>query len=124
MNYKILIVVILIIIFIKFNNKKKIDTMTNVNKNDYIIVKNNRNDILYYGEPTIDIDWDWIYSNYGYDNYYITLSGKITPYYYYNHPRYNLYNPAKYYRRHPRMAISKTQNVHKFYNRDKKFRLY
>jgi len=113
--------IIFVIILIK---NKKIDNMTN-NKNDYIIVKNNRNDILYYGDAIINIDWDWIYSNYGYDNYYITFpSGKIIPYYYYNHPRYNLYNPAKHYRRHPKMAINKTHNVHKFYNRGKKFRLY
>ena len=114
-------VVIFIIILIK---SKKIDKLANTN-NDYIIVKNNRNDILYYGDTITNIDWDWIYSNYGYDNYYITFpSGKITPYYYYYHPRYNLYNPAKHYRRHPKMAINKTHNVHKFYNREKKFRLY
>jgi hypothetical protein len=40
------------------------------------------------------IDWDDIYINYGYDDYWIYYPNNIIrPYYYFNHPRYN---PRRY----------------------------
>ena len=64
----------------------------------YVMVRNYYGDILYRNNVNYPIDWDQIYSQYGYDNYYVNYpTGIISPYYYYNHPRYKLYNPSNYY---------------------------
>ena len=62
-----------------------------------LLVKNVDGYIIYTGPQFVPIDWDLIYTNFGYDDYYIFYpsTNKMKTYYYYNYPRYKLYWPSK-----------------------------
>jgi len=62
-----------------------------------LFVKNVDGHIIYTGPQIVPIDWDLIYSNFGYDDYYIFYpsTNMVKTYYYYNYPRYKLYRPSK-----------------------------
>ncbi len=62
-----------------------------------LVIKNIDGHIIYTGPQAIPIDWDLIYTNFGYDDYYIYYpsSKTVRTYYYYNYPRYKLYWPSR-----------------------------
>ena len=65
-------------------------------KTSNLIIRDPDGEIIYSGPEYIDIDWDTIYTDYGYDDYYIYYpsTNKVNTYYYYNYPRYKLYSPS------------------------------
>ena len=116
---KIIIIIILLIIlfynkkFEKFTKITNNNIITNDNNNDIIIkinnndiiIKNNNNDILFISKTENEINWDTIYNNHGYNDYYIIYpDGKVKTFYYmlyskyilYNNSKYNLYNSSNY----------------------------
>lgn len=60
-------------------------------------IKNIDGYIIYTGPQFVPIDWDLIYTNFGYDDYYIyyPATNNVRTYYYMNYPRYKLYWPSK-----------------------------
>jgi len=62
-----------------------------------LFVRNIDGHIIYTGPQFVPIDWDLIYSNFGYDDYFIYYpsTNMVKTYYYYNYPRYKLYWPSK-----------------------------
>jgi len=84
----------------------------NINLNE-IFIKDTNGEIIYSGPDYVPINWDLIYANYGYDNYYIYYpsSNVIKTNYYYNFPRYKMYKPSN-------RIIKERHNIyHKFKNK-------
>ncbi len=65
------------------------------NYND-LLVRDWDGNIIYTGSRLVPIDWDLIYSNYGYDDYYIYYPREklIRTNYYWNYPRHKFYRPS------------------------------
>ena len=97
---------------------------------DYGLVNNSRGvdlyikdidgNIIYSGPEMIPIDWDLVYTNFGYDDYYIYYpsTNMLRTYYYYNYPRYKLYWPSK---RMQRQKYYSTGIKDRFYRYRSKF---
>lgn len=53
-------------------------------------------DLIYSGPENIDINWNTIYTDFGYDDYniYYPSANKVKTYYYNNYPRYKQYNAS------------------------------
>lgn len=65
--------------------------------NEFVIIKDLRGSILY-STPGY-IDWDFVYSMYGYDNYLVQYpNGFERVFHYYYHPNYSRYRPSSYYK--------------------------
>lgn len=83
-----------------YNNKNiyqlEIYKTQTITSNDLIIKDINQN-TLYIGSSNIPIDWNIIYNDYGYDDYYIYYPALnyTKKYYYDSHPRYKLYEPSE-----------------------------
>jgi hypothetical protein len=62
-----------------------------------LLIRDVDGNIIYSGSEIIPIDWDLVYTNFGYDDYYIYYpsSNLLKTNYYYNFPRYKLYLPSK-----------------------------
>ncbi len=80
-----------------------------------LVIRNIDGHIIYTGPQAIPIDWDLIYTNFGYDDYYIYYpsSKTVKSYYYYNYPRYKLYWPSRRMQREK--YYSHNSNKDKFY---------
>lgn len=80
-----------------------------------LVIRNIDGNIIYTGPQSIPIDWDLIYTNFGYDDYYIYYpsSSTVRTYYYYNYPRYKLYWPSRRIQREKYNSSNWTNN--KFY---------
>ncbi len=81
-----------------------------------LVIRNIDGHIIYTGPQAIPIDWDLIYTNFGYDDYYIYYpsSKSVRTYYYYNYPRYKLYWPSR--------RIQREKYYSNNWNKDKFFR--
>jgi len=62
-----------------------------------LLIRDVDGNIIYTSPEIVPIDWDLVYTNFGYDDYYIYYpsSNLFKTNYYYNFPRYNLYLPSK-----------------------------
>ncbi len=61
-----------------------------------LIIRDFDGNVLYTGSRLVPIDWDLIYTTFGYDDYYVYYpsSNFVRTYYYSNYPRYKLYRPS------------------------------
>ena len=68
-----------------------------VNNFTDLLVRDIDGNIIYSGPEIVPIDWDLVYTNFGYDDYYIYYPSTniLKTNYYYNYPRYKLYLPSK-----------------------------
>ena len=62
-----------------------------------LLIRDIDGNIIYSSPEIIPIDWDLVYTNFGYDDYYIYYpsSNLLKTNYYFNYPRYKLYLPSK-----------------------------
>jgi hypothetical protein len=71
--------------------------LVNNSRGGDLFIKDIDGNIIYSGPEIVPIDWDLVYTNFGYDDYYIYYpsTNMLRTYYYYNYPRYKLYWPSK-----------------------------
>lgn len=105
----------------KLIENKQIFQINIINNNEIIndpndlLIRDNDGNIIYSSPEIIPIDWDIIYTNFGYDDYYIFYPSTniLKTDYYLNHPRYKLYLPSKRIQKQEYYSISKKDKYYR-----------
>ena len=85
------------------------------NDSNDLLVKDIDGNIIYSSPEMIPIDWDIIYTNFGYDDYYIFYPSTniLKTNYYLNYPKYKLYLPSKRIQKQKYYLISTKDKYYK-----------